>query len=183
MHHEHDTAESVKQNVLYLGADPDLPQRLGPALAAHEIVLCTDNDSDQKAGAPIGCKYQSLILDMALLAPDQTLQCWIDTLGETGIKAPQLVVIAATKDIGPRLQALRANAAAYFVAPVAVDDLVSTLVSACRPPPGTARRVLVVDDDAMQALLAERILTAAAFQVRVLTDPLKILEILAAFQP
>ncbi|WP_295456214.1 EAL domain-containing protein [uncultured Thiodictyon sp.] len=183
MHDHHDIAESTNPSVLYLGADPDLPARIAPLLAAQGIALFSADDRDGQASVRPEFKYQSLILDMTLLAPGQTLKTWLDALAEAGIQAPHLVIIAATKDIGPRLQALRANAAAYFVAPVATDELLATLVSTCQPPPGMVRRVLVVDDDAMQALLAERILTAAGFQVRVLTDPLRILEILAAFQP
>ncbi|WP_295388134.1 response regulator [uncultured Thiodictyon sp.] len=183
MHDHHNTAEPTTPSVLYLGPDPDLPERIAPLLAARGIALFAADDRDEQPPATAGFKYQSLILDTARLAPGETLKDWIDELTQAGIKAPHLVIIAATKEIGPRLQALRANAAAYFVTPVDADVLVATLVSACRPPPGTVRRVLVVDDDAMQALLAERILTAAGLQVRALTDPLRILEILATFQP
>lgn len=183
MQDHHDTPEYTHPSVLYLGADPDLPVRIAPLLAAQGIALFNADDRDGQAAAQPGFKYQSLIVDMTLLAPGETLKTWMDALADAGITAPHLVVITTSKDIGARLQALRANAAAYFVAPVATDELLATLVSACRPQPGTARRVLVVDDDAMQALLAERMLTAAGFQIRVLTDPLRILEILAAFQP
>jgi len=182
MHDDYDRVRADGPRVLYLSSDPEPPQRIAPLLAAQGIGLCTA-DAHARADTGTRPKYLALILDSALLAPGQTLRAWIDTLERTGIRGQQLLVIAPIKDIGLRLQAVRANAAACLMAPVVTDDLVAALLLACRPQPKTARRVLVVDDDATQTLLAQRFLTAAGFQVRALTDPLQILEVLAVFEP
>ncbi len=116
--------------------------------------------------------YLALILETALLAPGQALRAWIDALERDGVTARHLLVITHTKETSLRLQTLRINAASCLMAPVLTDDLVATLLCACGAQPKTARRVLVIDDDATQTLLAEWFLSAAGFQVRVLTDPL-----------
>ena len=179
MHDHNETAGARVNHVLYLGADPELPASMTPLLAEQGIEIVSVSAPPGGGGR----QFLALILDTALLAPSQTLQSWIASLAKGGVSAPHLLVIAHSKEIGLRLQALRANAVACFVAPITAAEVVSALLLACRPQPKTARRVLVVDDDATQTLLVERFLTAAGFQVRALTDPLKVLEVLAVFEP
>ncbi len=204
MQEDHDTAQAGEQTVLYLGRNSELPAFVTPLLAEHGIALVSADcatavpfpgdvpvpDVPLGDGYPGGLlegqgtrRFLALILDTSLMGCDQTLKSWLETLARNGISARHLLVLAHTREIGLRLQALRAGAAACFVAPVPVAVLTDAVLLACRPQPKTARRVLVVDDDAPQTLLLERFLTTAGFQVRALTDPLQVLEVLSVFDP
>jgi diguanylate cyclase (GGDEF)-like protein len=184
MHDQSDPSQTTDRTIFCLGTDAGLPPRIRPLVEEQGLRLAAyANLADLHAGHP-GCRCAALILDTALLAPDETIQSFVDTLsGPAGPVTKNLVVIAHTKDIILRLQALRAGAAAFFTAPVDSGELVERLTALCLPQGEQEGRVLVVEDDAMQALLMARILVAAGCQVRTLGDPLRVLEVMDAFRP
>ncbi|HWP94239.1 MAG TPA: diguanylate cyclase [Gammaproteobacteria bacterium] len=85
--------------------------------------------------------------------------------------------------IEERLRAVRAYGKGFFTRPVDVDELLRRLERVA----GTARRrnyrVLIVDDDAETARLHALTLERAALRCRTLTEPLRVLEALAEFDP
>ncbi len=181
MHSNTTDAPDSAPRVLYIGTDGGLTQRIRPLLEKQGVELLTATDpADPSATQPAP---QVIALDTGVLRPGQTVKDLAASLPVTGARPPSLVVIARSKDIGLRLQALRANAAAYYVAPVASSELSEKLLELSRPRPRISARVLIVEDSAVQSILAERVLKAAGFSVRILTDSLKILEVLEEVEP
>ncbi|WP_295432928.1 EAL domain-containing protein [uncultured Thiodictyon sp.] len=183
--HSDSTNRSVPaSSVVYWGSDAGLPHRIRPLLERAGIALRMSEGPGDAPSVPAdagGCTV--LILDTALLGADQTIKAFVDAVQPPMTKPPLLVVIAHSRAIEWRLQAMRADAAAFFVAPVAAGELVERLITLCRPGHGEASRVLVVDDSATQALLTERVLMAAGFVVRTLIDAALVLDVVAAFAP
>jgi diguanylate cyclase (GGDEF)-like protein len=169
------------QSVVYVGNDGELPRRIHPLLAKHGVELLTAPRPDDPT--VLEAEPRVLLLDTGVLRPDQTVQDLADSLKASGARAPSLVVVAHSNDIGLHLQALRADAAGFFVAPVASGELLEKLMQICRPNAAEAARVLVVEDSAVQGILAERTLKEAGFTVRILTDALKVLDVLDEFEP
>lgn len=182
-HDQPGDSQETSQTILYVGTDAGLPHRLRPLLDEQGLRLkaCSDLD-DLRTQCPAH-EWTALILDSALLAFDQTVQSFMAALAQGGAPIRNLVVIAHTKDIGLRLQALRAGAAAFFTAPVGSRALVERLCALCAPRTAAVGRVLVVEDDPMQALLVERILSAAGYTVRTQCDALQVLAVIEDFQP
>lgn len=168
-------------SVVYVGNDGELPRRIHPLLAKHGVELLTAPHPDDPT--VLEAEPRVLVLDTGVLRPDQTVQDLADSLKASGARAPSLVVVARSNDIGLHLQALRADAAGFFVAPVASGELLEKLMQICRPNAAEAARVLVVEDSAVQGILAERTLKEAGFTVRILTDALKVLDVLDEFEP
>ena len=183
--HSDSTNRSVPaSSVLYLGADAGLPQRIRPLLEREGIALRSAGTPQEAPSVPAGpADCAVLILDTALLGANQTIKEFVDRVQPPTVRPPILVVIAHSRAIEWRLQAMRADAAGFFVAPLAAGELVERLITLCRPGHGEASRVLVVDDSATQALLTERVLMAAGFVVRTLIDAARVLDVVAAFAP
>ncbi len=173
--------------VVYLGSDTGLPHRVRPLLAPHGIGLyALDDAAELDAVPPEGRAWPDLwvlLLDAGLVRPDQTIQELFATLSVQTHAAPRLAVIAPNRSIATRLQAMRAGADAYFVAPVGSRELAERLIALCHPKTGKAPRILVVEDDPAQAAIAERILASAGCETRTLTEALGIMEALEEFHP
>ena len=183
MHEQPDHTAPTTRTIVYLGTDAGLPHRIRPLLEARGLRLRACASLDDLRAQCAGCDWEALILDSALLAADQTVQSFLEDLADTRSPIPNLLVIAHKKDIVLRLQALRAGAAAFFTAPVGSGELVERLGALCRPPPRASGRVLVVEDDALQALLVERILSAAGYTIRTQGEALQVLAVIEDFQP
>jgi len=184
MHSDSINRPAPASTVLYLGMDRGLLHRIRPLLEREGIALWTTAGATDPSAAPAdaaGCAV--LILDTALLCANQTIGEFVAAVRRPGTKPPMLVVIAHSRAIEWRLQALRADAAGFFVAPLTGGELVERLITLCRPGRGDASRVLVVDDSATQALHTERILSTAGFVVRILLEARRVLEAVADFQP
>ena len=181
---DHDHATRLPQpSVLYLGTDAGLPHRLRPLLDKQGLALHVCPGFESVQDPDHAGDWGALVLDTAVLGTGQTIQTLLYELAAVGVRSKNLVVIAHEKDIQLRLQALRAGAAAFFVAPVGSGELAERLHALCRPGREPEARVLVVDDDQMQSLLLDRILCSAGYQVRTLCDALQILEVLDEFRP
>jgi diguanylate cyclase (GGDEF)-like protein len=176
-------SQETSETILYVGTDAGLPHRIRPLLNEQGLRLTACSDLDALRTQCPAHDWTALILDSALLASDQTVQSFMAALAQGGAPIRNLVVIAHTKDIGLRLQALRAGAAAFFTAPVGSRALVERLCALCAPRTAALGRVLVVEDDPMQALLVERILSAAGYTVRTQGDALQVLAVIEDFQP
>ncbi len=178
----HSEASTAAPHVICLGGDSALPERLDPALAEHGIELRIQGDTSGLTKVqPDGAHWADgslLLLDTGRLPPDRSIT---DLIGAA--KPIALVVIVHTPGIAMRLQAIRAKAAAIFAAPVDTQALTERLVALCRPRTEPKGRVLLVDHAATQGLVTQRILTAAGFETRTLSDPLRILDTLKEFHP
>lgn len=113
---------------------------------------------------------------------------WVsaETMGEYLDGIP-LIFLTSHGDIRARLTAVRAGCAAYLVKPVEIHDLVDWLDRLTQGPSSKPLsrpyRILIVDDDRYLAESYALILQLAGMEARVLTEPLKILDLIADYHP
>lgn len=99
-----------------------------------------------------------------------------------GNTAP-LMVVSERDDLQTRLLAVRAGADAFFPKPLNIGRLVETLDELTADQIPDPYRVLVVDDDSEQAQAYSLILNGAGIKTEIITEPLKVMELLSDFQP
>jgi diguanylate cyclase (GGDEF)-like protein len=93
------------------------------------------------------------------------------------------VFISSQGSLASRLSAVRAGSSAYFVKPVNMTDLCSTLsqlTSAVKPEP---YRIMIVDDDPQLADYHALILQGAGMNTQTVNDPLQVMAPLFEFKP
>lgn len=107
----------------------------------------------------------------------------IDYLAGRLERRPKFICVAAADELKLRLDASRAGCAGFFTVPTDGDRLAAALKQLARSEQAQPNRVLVVDDVAVEAMIAAQVLRKAGFEVRELTDELKIIEAIRDFQP
>lgn len=93
------------------------------------------------------------------------------------------VFISGQDRFDARLGAVRVGGLAYCIKPIAIMDLVEFLDDLCGTNQPEPYRILVVDDDPAIANYHALVLEQASMQVRVETDPTRVLEVLGEFTP
>lgn len=181
MHSQEQNSKTTQNTALYLGSDGTLARRLDPVLHRRHIRLV--HATSPRSGRELVAGFDLLIIDMLVLDPSERLKDVVRDLREAAGRPIPLVVITQGRSIEPRLEALRADAAACLAAPVVPSELAKRLGELCRPKTQTPSRILVVEDSATQAILLERILEGAGLSVRILNDALGVIEALEDFKP
>jgi PleD family two-component response regulator/EAL domain-containing protein (putative c-di-GMP-specific phosphodiesterase class I) len=95
----------------------------------------------------------------------------------------RLLALLRNADVDLRLRALRAGADKCVVLPAESGEVIGTAMELAAVNQESPYRVLIVDDDAPQALFAEAILRRAGMETRILGESLPVLEELDRFQP
>lgn len=95
----------------------------------------------------------------------------------------RLLVLLRATDIDLRLRALRAGADRCIALPATPAEAVGAALELAVVDEESPYRVLIVDDDASQALFAQAILRRAGMETRVMGESLPVLEELDKFQP
>lgn len=94
-----------------------------------------------------------------------------------------LVFISRTSALQRRLEAMRVGGEAYFVAPMDSNEVAHQIVTLAEQRKPQPCRVMIVEDDAVQAEFAAGILGKAGMQVETVIDPLRVLDTLQTFRP
>lgn len=94
-----------------------------------------------------------------------------------------MLVLLREAEVELRLRALRAGADRCIALPATSDETVSAALELAMVDEESPYRILIVDDDAPQALFAQAILRRAGMETRVLGESLAVLEELDRFQP
>ncbi|MEI6984846.1 MAG: diguanylate cyclase [Rhodospirillaceae bacterium] len=94
-----------------------------------------------------------------------------------------VLFISGQDDLVARLQAVRSRGAGFFAKPVDVPLLVDVLDRLMVQRSREAERILIVDDDRIQANLNGLHLRRAGMDVKILIDPMATIEVLSQFQP
>lgn len=97
--------------------------------------------------------------------------------------APPVVFLSARDDVPARLAAFRAGASRYLTKPVQPARLFELVDELSLRRPAEPYRVMVVDDDPVQAELTAKPLLDAGMCVQVLHQPLETLDMLRSFGP
>lgn len=94
-----------------------------------------------------------------------------------------LLVVLPDSDVALRLRALRAGADRCIALPAGAEEVLSRALELISAEDEEPFRILIVEDDASQALFAESILRKAGMVTHVLNEPIAVLEELDRFQP
>ncbi|MCB2262280.1 MAG: response regulator [Candidatus Thiosymbion ectosymbiont of Robbea hypermnestra] len=169
------------QPILFLSRDAELRDAVAKRLATAGGRILGFPDVDALLAGLDAASETTLVLDTETLPEGQDIAWLMGRIEQRHGSRPGLVCLAHSGAIETRLQALRAGADAFFVRPVAPDELAARLLALG----GDADdyRVLVVDDQPVAANFAARVLADAGIRTRVVGDPRRVLEILEAFRP
>ncbi|HEY3521070.1 MAG TPA: response regulator, partial [Rhodanobacteraceae bacterium] len=94
-----------------------------------------------------------------------------------------MLALLADGEVSSRLRALRAGADRCMSLPVQPEEIVERALELLSDEKEEPYRILIVEDDASQALFAESILRKAGMVTQVLNEPIAVLEELDRFQP
>jgi PleD family two-component response regulator/EAL domain-containing protein (putative c-di-GMP-specific phosphodiesterase class I) len=133
-------------------------------------------------------ELQSAPPDLAILIADaRTPLEQLATLLREARRDPahrvRLLVLLREAEVELRLRALRAGADRCIALPASSTETVAAALELAIVEEESPYRVLIVDDDAPQALFAQAILRRAGMETRVLGESLAVLEELDRFQP
>ena len=95
----------------------------------------------------------------------------------------RLLVLLRAQDADLQLRALRAGADRCVALPASSEEIVGAAVELASVDQESAYRILIVDDDAAQALFAQAILRRAGMETRILGESLAVLDELDRFRP
>ena len=95
----------------------------------------------------------------------------------------RLLVLLRAPDVELQLRALRAGADRCVALPASSEEIVGAAVELASVDQESAYRILIVDDDAPQALFAQAILRRAGMETKVLSESLAVLDELDRFRP
>ncbi|HEX5959992.1 MAG TPA: response regulator [Rhodanobacteraceae bacterium] len=95
----------------------------------------------------------------------------------------RLLALLRGPEVELQLRALRAGADRCVALPMASEDAVNAALELASVDQESAYRILIVDDDAPQALFAQAILRRAGMETRILEESLAVLDELDRFRP
>jgi diguanylate cyclase (GGDEF)-like protein len=177
------TLDPGKNLIYYLGRDASTLKDLGRRLKTqHANLLHFERPAELAAAARSGLPGV-LVLELALVPRDAALVGFLAELLGAADRAPQLICIAESDGIELRLQAVRAGARAFFLAPVDPAELAAKVMQVQGLSGQDPSRILIVEDEQSQAMYVAMLLTNVGMTVRTVSEPLRVLSALAEFRP
>lgn len=146
----------------------------------YRLGWCSDLPAFQKRQAEL--RPAAILVE---LDPDGHPEAPRDLAALLRSRAPDtpLVLISGRNDLPARLRAVRSGCDIHLAKPLDLQLLVDRLEEALTPATPEPERVLLVEDSVAQAGYLASTLRAAGMEVCTLTDPMRTLDELAAFQP
>ena len=176
-------AGPINTRVYYLGRDASLRKDLGRRLSQHRLQFSYFERPAELAFAARHAPPAVLILDLGVVPKDTPVAGFLaEMLGAPEVP-PALICTVETEGIGHRLQAVRAGAKGFFLAPIEPAELAARVVTVHRGDRSVPYRILIVEDEQSHAMYVSLLLGNAGMTVRSVNDPLKVLEVLNEFRP
>ena len=179
-----ETFHGMERKVVYLCED-DAIQRLNLAtqIGCFGFEVVSFGDLDQFCKAIRSGHPDIVIMDVVYPdAPSAGTEAIRETLAGLEREIPS-VFISSKSDLSSRLAALRAGSSAYFVKPVNITDLCTTLHALTTREAPEPYRIMIVDDDPLLTEMTAVVLQGAGMETRSLNDPLLALPRLLEFKP
>lgn len=149
--------------------------------AGWEIEVLADDEELRELLAAL--PPDLVLIDAAFLESlEETGAVLRATRQRTGVRIP-LAAIVEADELATRLLARRAGVDALLIDPSGAAEVLKSLRELLAPPAEAPFRILIVEDDASQALFAESILRNANMQTEVVDDPFDVLPALERFMP
>ncbi len=143
--------------------------------SARSVGTVADLRSELEHGVPA-----ILLMDYEL--PDGDGATEVLNLRSSGFDRP-VVFLTAHDGLQERLEGVRAGASAYFVKPVNVGELVSTIDRLTDSSRSDPLRALIVDDSVSQGTLYRSFLEQRGMRVEAISNPLDVMIKLGEFRP
>ncbi len=176
-------AGPINNRIYYLGRDASLRKELGRRLAEQRLQLAFFDRPAELAAAARHSPPSVLILDLGVVPKDTAVSDFLAEMLGPPETPPALICTVETEGIGYRLQAVRAGARGFFLAPVEPAELAARVVALHRGERTAPYRILIVEDEQSHAMYVTLLLTNAGMKVRTVIDPLKALEVMNEFRP
>ena len=125
----------------------------------------------------------ALLMDMAFPSGGENGAEALEELQASVACRFPVLFISGVDTLATRLLAVRVGGAGFFPKPVDVPLLVDVLDQLTGHRPPVPERILIVDDDRLQANLNGVYLRRKGMEVKVITDPLATIDALSDFQP
>ena len=172
------------QKIVYLCEDdPYQRMTLATQIECFGFEVHSFGEPEQLADAVRHAQPDAILMDM--IFPDRPLggsDIMQIIQSDCGNQVPT-VFISSQGSLASRLSAVRVGSSAYFVKPVNMTELCSTLTqltSAVKPEP---YRIMIVDDDPQLAEYHALILQGAGMITMMVNDPLQVMTPLSEFKP
>ncbi|MEI6213614.1 MAG: diguanylate cyclase [Desulfuromonadales bacterium] len=173
-----------ERKIVYLCEDdPCHRMSLATQIGCFGFEVLSFGEPEQLADAVRSAAPDAIVIDMTF--PDSP-SGGADTIQaiQSGRKNPiPTIFISSQGTLANRLSAVRAGSSGYFVKPVNMADLCSSLsklTSAVKPEP---YRIMIVDDDPQLAEYHALMLQMAGMSILTVNDPLQVMSPLFEFKP
>jgi len=166
--------------------DPEQAELLGRSLRddGYRVEVFTKTDDFRLACSATGAERpDAVVMDMMFPEGDDAGAELLAELKAGQMRCPPVVFASVRDDLAARLAAFRAGACRYMVKPVDSRQMIGLLDELTGRQPPQPYRVLMVDDDLLLLEVQATVLRAAGMEVRTLSEPLQILDVLNTFTP
>lgn len=159
--------------------DSDAARQLAGSLALHNHEVESFSDLEEFRAAILIRAPQAVVLDIDTEAGQRARQ----VLAHRGATAFPVIYISSEDLFFQRLEAVREGAEGYFIKPVDVADLSARIDRQISKNAVLGYRILVVDDDELQAAYYDAVLSSAGMHVLSISDPVEVLDAIKKFKP
>jgi EAL domain-containing protein (putative c-di-GMP-specific phosphodiesterase class I)/PleD family two-component response regulator len=173
----------LPRTIALFGVDDTSAPGLVAALGERGFDARTHADAQSLLEFLAGAVPGALVFDARKLRVFGRVRALYEQLAHAGDMLPSLVVLAPDNDLGHRLLAMRAGAAAFFQAPVDSLRVLAKLDELLAHTSAPAWRVLLVDPDRGHAVDAARALAERGMTARIVSTGQNTLGALAEFRP
>ncbi|NCC27620.1 MAG: EAL domain-containing protein [Gammaproteobacteria bacterium] len=175
---------AVSENrVFYLGEDATHRNAVATLIRPAGVQLDAFDRLDALEAALEHARPRVVVLDLRGLPPDSVSSGLIERIARETPAKPAVVCIGETETIETRLAVMRAGALGYFPASVAVSDLAARLITLSEPAKSNQAKILVVEDDPLQAKYIALLLSKVGMEPHVVDRPLEVLDKMHEVKP
>ncbi|WP_005035954.1 diguanylate cyclase [Holophaga foetida] len=174
--------EKHTSNVIYLEGITPLEELLSQGLGAYGFRFFRAVDTEELLRLLYSETVDALLVDLDL-ADGQPSQVRLDELRRCRPFTVPMIALSHGWNVELRLQAVQAGCNALFPKPPDFPELAESLEHLTHPVTPAPHRILVVEDSPTQAYYLRRILESGGMVVELVTEPLKVFDALALFQP
>lgn len=179
----HLSTKKAGKTIAIIEDDPAQAELLKMALTTQGHQTKTFSSPDAFASDQDKTHYDLIFLDLSF--PEGPLEglFWLEHIHHQLKTHCPIIITSARSDFVARMRALRAGASAYITKPYDMDEVNTQIERCLKDIQSEGARVLWVDDDEQLLALYREILGHQGFQVKGLSQPMKILESLDHFVP
>lgn len=178
-----DNLMRLPRTIALLGIDDSTAPGLVSALGERGFDARMHADAQALLEFLAGAVPGALLLDARKLRVFGRVRALYERLANAGEMLPSLVVLSPDNDLGHRLLAMRAGAAAFFQPPVDSLRVLAKLDELLAHTEAPAWRVLLVDPDRGHAVDAARALAERGMTARIVSTGQNTLGALSEFRP